>query len=306
MEEDEAEEGIPFALYDEDDLQMIVDEDRLDSLVEMKGCQTVHNGDGMKQNESINGQITPVLGQHMHRGTVAFEIDLNSYQGLTSLNFVHHETQAEIQIKLPLLFSTHEDTQSTLSAEKEDILRHDTSSDGDENLDIYESDGFVVDDDYLSEKSDDDSCCICHDGGHMIVCDGGENARTCGKNFHPKCINHSEIPQGDWICQSCAEGIDVIVGVEGHEFPLNEEEFHDTEESDRDDEDEIQIRRLKRKKIDDETNAELSEDATSVLSSNAIENEMNSSNFLLDSDDDEPKCKRGKKRSHLEEDDDDE
>jgi PHD-finger len=75
-----------------------------------------------------------------------------------------------------------------------------------------------------SSDEDDDVCEICHDGGHMIVCDGGDHV-GCGALFHLECIQRPEVPPGDWICQNCANGngdaigINGKVGIEGYEFP---------------------------------------------------------------------------------------
>jgi hypothetical protein len=85
------------------------------------------------------------------------------------------------------------------------------------------------DDDSNDEEVEDDDevCCICNDGGHMIVCDGGDQfPHGCGGLFHLGCIQRSILPPGDWICQDCTNsnlnmipGLYQEVGIEGYEFP---------------------------------------------------------------------------------------
>jgi RecJ-like exonuclease len=104
------------------------------------------------------------------------------------------------------------------------------------NLDEFEDDGFVVmeadeeedyENDYESEDETNDEegvCCLCQDGGYLIVCDGGDNLEGCGRNFHLRCINRNAVPPGDWVCQTCASSFKPNVGIEGHEFPIEGEE----------------------------------------------------------------------------------
>lgn len=42
-------------------------------------------------------------------------------------------------------------------------------------------------------------CCICDDGGDLIICD------ECNLAYHPKCISPplTQIPKGNWYCPAC-------------------------------------------------------------------------------------------------------
>lgn len=44
-------------------------------------------------------------------------------------------------------------------------------------------------------------CSVCHDGGHLIVCD------RCPSTFHKKCVGLEDIPEGEWFCPPCCCGI---------------------------------------------------------------------------------------------------
>jgi len=66
---------------------------------------------------------------------------------------------------------------------------------------------------------EDDVCCICKDGGELMVCDGGVELDGCDKTFHATCVDRDEIPQGDWVCQDCAKtGGLTNTERRGHEF----------------------------------------------------------------------------------------
>lgn len=95
------------------------------------------------------------------------------------------------------------------------------SSDDAQHEDDEEDDGsFLV---------DESNCAICHDGGELLVCDGGDHDGGCARSFHLKCIGRTTIPEGDWICQECANkaNAETPVGIEGLEYPVSEDEEDD-------------------------------------------------------------------------------
>jgi PHD-finger len=48
-------------------------------------------------------------------------------------------------------------------------------------------------------KNEEDVCCVCKDGGFLIVCE------NCHKEFHLNCLKPplKEAPTGDWYCSQC-------------------------------------------------------------------------------------------------------
>ena len=80
---------------------------------------------------------------------------------------------------------------------------------------------------YLSdEKNNDDDdkkyCQICNKSGQLIVCKGGKHQTGCGHCYHIHCINRTEIPSGDWICQTCAKHNMHNVGKEEFDYSVDD------------------------------------------------------------------------------------
>jgi PHD-finger len=52
-----------------------------------------------------------------------------------------------------------------------------------------------------AKSTNSDECEVCHEGGHLIVCD------ACHKAYHLKCLNPPilSIPEGDWYCFPCTK-----------------------------------------------------------------------------------------------------
>lgn len=98
----------------------------------------------------------------------------------------------------------------TKSCKKASFALDSDTSDDDGNQDEYEDDGFIVFGDEESsedesenveskdiyEDEDKDFCEVCHDGGNLLVCDGGPHMGGCGSAFHIDCIGKKEIPEG--------------------------------------------------------------------------------------------------------------
>eukprot|EP00571_Detonula_confervacea_P017463 CAMPEP_0172303694 /NCGR_PEP_ID=MMETSP1058-20130122/5205_1 /TAXON_ID=83371 /ORGANISM="Detonula confervacea, Strain CCMP 353" /LENGTH=1050 /DNA_ID=CAMNT_0013014627 /DNA_START=83 /DNA_END=3235 /DNA_ORIENTATION=+ len=173
---------------------------------------------------------------------------------VVKLRFRHVDTGAILELRLPSKVS---DTDEKISDEviefcsvskpaeaKNDASRylldgHDDDEEDHDEPNEYEEDGFLVhgsqgsdeeefdshgeghDDD--DDDDDDGECQICNNGGDLIVCDGGDQQGGCGLAYHVHCIGRSMIPPGDWICNLCAKGIGMDVGIEGHEYEVEEE-----------------------------------------------------------------------------------
>ncbi len=67
----------------------------------------------------------------------------------------------------------------------------------DKNLDILEN----VKSPFNKRKrgykhSDPDECCVCNDGGYILLCD------SCNKDYHKECHNPKVLvePKGEWNC----------------------------------------------------------------------------------------------------------
>lgn len=244
MEEDEAADGEGFPLVlreEEDDEHFICLEERFFSCIEAKA-----RIDG---NFGVKPTYVPIaprvgLGQQEEEGVVRFRISVGGTPAAVALYFRHEVTGAELEIKLPTggqigAGSMLREREKTRLAESET----NADSESDEaiyidskgrvaNLDEYEDDGFVImeeheEEDYNSKEGnheEEDVCYLCQDGGELIVCDGGDNLEGCGRNFHLECVNRDVVPPGDWVCQTCANTFEFNVGVEGHEFTVEEEE----------------------------------------------------------------------------------
>jgi hypothetical protein len=199
------------------------------------------------------GRVIPVarlgLSQVNEHGAVEFCLNRDSapsdYHQASSLLFSHNETGAELEIDLALMrkgasggkFVPAEVRErakpihSSYVYNEEDEMRDEEEE--------FEDDGFIVGDDHVSdmegnfssdEEEHHDVCCICNDGGELMICDGGEELKGCGKSFHIACVGREEIPNGDWVCSGCANACGFDVGMEGHEFPSNMSEGSDEDE----------------------------------------------------------------------------
>ena len=184
--------------------------------------------------------------------------------------------------------------------------RGDESEEEAENQDEFEEDGFLVGENDESDvegafsdgdddNDGDDRCVICKDGGELMFCDGGEKNDGCGQSFHTACVGRSVIPEGDWICQACAQLAGIEAGSIGHEFPVINETSenadkrsdaeHDDANDDEDDDDGSNFNR------DDETKEDPlqqdidCEDTPVVKPSGNSNNNNNKRRFVLEDSD---------------------
>jgi hypothetical protein len=218
MEEDEVEgDGFPLVLSDPDDEHLIVTETRLLGVIEVT---TVCS----------DGESRPVARRALgHDGVAHFRLDtaLSRGQASTKFCFRHSDTGIELHLQVPKREmapknAPDSDESACDVVDNGDHLVEEQYDNDDSGMDCFEDDGFVVDSGEEEEEHDgedeDDVCCLCHEGGEVIVCDGGDCLAGCGLYFHIACISRSVIPPGDWVCQDCAVTIGLNVGLEGHEF----------------------------------------------------------------------------------------
>ena len=310
MEEDEAGDGgFPLILDHEDDEHLLTKEERLYSSVEVTGITKQQAGAG-----HVNVPVARrTLGSE---GVVQFEIDTSATElrNVTSFCFRHTETGAELHMSVPWGAAADDSNEGTIedSAAAVDTMGytdhfveeqdHDHEDSG---LDEFEDDGFIVgedDDDDDEDVDEDELCCLCRDGGELIVCDGGDVLAGCGCNFHLGCIKRDVIPPGDWVCKGCATnfGLD-NVGVEGHEFAENPDGGEDKP-------DETQKRRLKR--VHQETVTIDSSDEEEFGRNGSFSPEVHSADEDDPADDESPlkvaPTHRAKRQRIIDSDDDDE
>ena len=239
MEEDEVADagGFPLILNNPDDEHLLVTEERFHSPLDVTAVTTTTTtGDGDENGDG--GDVVPVARRVLGKeGVVQFRIDTSELRQTTRYCFRHEETGAELQIRVsPQRSSLSESEAADRESDREvvdmtagDHMVEEQFSE-DELSNEYENDGFLVGDDHEAEEDDDDDdvCCLCHDGGEMIVCDGGDNLAGCGNYYHIVCIHREEIPPGDWVCEGCANEFGLTnVGIEGHEFPAPDQQQQD-------------------------------------------------------------------------------
>ena len=238
MEEDEAaDSGFPVFLTNKEDEHFICTSENRFRTSPLQVEMTDENG--------ANAPVARVIPEIMLPGVLEFMFDSNScasHQEAMALRFRHEDTGATLELDLSLLktgasggsFVAMEQREQQQSVRQWPPSRRsmtmvmdemDKDDDEGENLDDFEDDGFVVDEEEESDVegsfSGDESeiCCICRDGGELMVCDGGKEMDGCGRSFHCQCVGRPDIPDGDWICSDCAKSGGILVeGRGGHEF----------------------------------------------------------------------------------------
>jgi hypothetical protein len=242
------------------------------SFLEVASCSTSNNDQTGRDNLNVyNYNWEPIARVALDQEENMAELGVVEYRwkprnNHTRLRFRHSETGAELELDLSNLTMTVKRDNAedeNLHGGRREIAgntfvydQDDRHLDEEENHNNeYEDDGFLVKDDDESDLSgqfsptgyDDrnnndegeDICCLCHDGGELMICGAGDDdhAVGCGKSFHMSCVGRDEIPAGDWICTPCAEqqsgSLSLIVGMTssnrnyGYEFPVTAEEQGD-------------------------------------------------------------------------------
>mmetsp|Transcript_1755 Transcript_1755/g.2813 ORF Transcript_1755/g.2813 Transcript_1755/m.2813 type:complete len:649 (+) Transcript_1755:51-1997(+) len=310
MEEDEVESGgFPAIIIEgsDDEALICVGSDRVHTCIQssavlIPALETEKAAFGAAQNENDTLKEIPLSRGMIGRdGSVRFRIDvkkiLDSARGedrteqmeLVKLKFSHLDTSVVLELRLPIDDMNGDSADCNIDfgvAESNDknhssrFLLDDKDEEEEQMPNDYEDDGFIVDDsDEESNEgaeSDNDDCEICHIGGDLLVCDGGDHGGGCGKSYHVECINRESIPEGEWICKACASTLGLKTGIEGHEWEAEEVEEKEEEDQsapreedkgnalvdsddednsnvvdlvDSDDEEAVPVRRKKRRKV---------------------------------------------------------
>ena len=225
MEEDEvADSGFPRLINEDDDENEHLLVSRHEGRFVHSFIQVVAKG---------AGRNIPLARRALQSNGVAqMSLDVRDAdkQVFHTISFRHEETGAVLELKL----SNDQDgfgestAASALEVDEDDEEGEDheedhfQSEDDGSHLDTFERDDFIVDED--EDHNEEDLCWSCRKGGELMICDGGDNYEGCGRSFHIECVSRSTIPPGDWICQDCANDLALDVGVEGHEFPVEDEQ----------------------------------------------------------------------------------
>ena len=230
MEEDEAETGFPIMITEghDDEALICAGNDRVHTCIQSSALFIPSLEETEKKDEPDKlKEVALSRGMISRDGNVRFRIDVkkvldnaikdqDQQLDMVKLRFSHLDTGAVLELRLPTHDTKSGDTvdcnidfgsDDTTMAVKNDSSRFLLDNDNDEEdqgPNEYEDDGFVVDD--SNEESGDDEeefdeCEICHNGGDLLVCDGGDFEGGCGKAYHLDCINREAVPPGACIYQ---------------------------------------------------------------------------------------------------------
>lgn len=335
MEEDEvADGGFPRVIVDDDDDD---ENDNEHLLVSRSGGRFVHSfvratakltETTYDSSSSYSSSSSRPLGRWaiQSSGAVEMLMDLSQLPShIAMIVFEHEETGATLELqavdsnKMAGRFDAvgrggvnaatdtntngREDDYEERAQRLQYYQTYDKDEDNGSHLDEFENDGFIAqeaDDDeeeHESENYDDDLCDVCRKPGDLMVCDGGDNIEGCGRSVHIDCVRRAVVPSGDWICQSCANDLQLGVGIEGYEFPPEAESIRDSEEDNDDDKAEVD-QPVKRKRLiksgpamdlDDSDSEEENEKNDQASNSSAIPGRRRIGG---DSDEDADGCKK--------------
>ena len=233
-------------------------------------------------------------------GVAAFDLDLRSdaCRGARAVRFRHEESGAVLELELvpgrggdgaagdsgsprtpgPSWAIEMDEADAATDDKDED------DEDDDGSADEFEDDGFVVNDEDDDDDDENDVCTICQGHGELMVCDGGDRMEGCGRSFHIACIDRVVVPEGDWVCQDCANESDLReargAGIEGYEFVTQGSAANDPEEA---------TKRLKRKGravVEDSESSDEDVDSDAVVGSGKQGMGMPKRRRVLDDDSD--------------------
>jgi hypothetical protein len=322
MEEDEVESGgFPAIIIEgsDDEALICVGNDRVHTCIQSSAIlmpalklEKAAFGAASNEHEKLK-EVTLSRGMIGRDGNVRFRIDVkkildsnkeepNQRMELAKLKFSHLDTSVVLELRLPeddIKGGTSECnidfgvSESNAKNDASRFLLDDKDEEEEEMPNEYEDDGFVVNDSNDESddevESDNDECGICHNGGDLLICDGGDHGGGCGKSYHVECVNRNTVPEGacmyivaclvfaafspsliiccltfdagEWICKACASALGIKTGVEGHEWEADEVEGKEEDQSpsedkgngnalvDSDDEEEVTVKRKKRRKV---------------------------------------------------------
>jgi len=293
MEEDEVESGgFPAIIIEgsDDEALICVGNDRVHTCIQssavlISALETEKAAFGATPDENdILKEIPLSRGMIGRDGNVRFRIDVKKIlesasdedhtqqMELVKLKFSHIDTSVVLELRLPIDEMNGDTAECNIdfgvaeSNDKNDssrFLLDDKDDEEEEMPNEYEDDGFIVgdsdEDSNEGAESDNDDCEICHNFGDLLVCDGGDHSGGCGKSFHVECIKRESIPEGDWICKTCARTLGIKTGIEGHEWEAEEavcklQDQSSSQEEDNgalvdSDDEEVPVRLKKRRKV---------------------------------------------------------
>ena len=265
MEEDEVDDsGFPMFVLEGSDDEEVVCNTTTNNLGCIQSFARVVSAVGISEvTDCPMVKEVPLPPEEFEQcGTVKICIDIKKVLGATSLGspvlvklrFVHANTGAVLELRLP----PRNDTDCVLGV----LYGHANGGAeiwfGPGRCQEVHTNNYVLDmndreeestehlgDVFLGSDEDRDEergeCDVCKCTGELIVCDGGENVRGCGKMYHIRCIGRHVVPPGkfcnsslcihdhskltkeeftgDWICRICANEIGMdSVGSEGYEY----------------------------------------------------------------------------------------
>jgi hypothetical protein len=169
-------------------------------------------------------------------GATSFTVPLGDSPGEYLITATDSLSHAEIRVRLPVApVSGRRDGNSDTSSGEDG---HESEE---EDLDTFESDGFVVDDEEECDDGGSDSeegeqidiCLVCSCStagcdGAVLICEG------CEGEAHLACTGEQEVPSGDWFCHAC-DGTSSHHGISTNSRKSKHNDGNDDDDDDDDD-----------------------------------------------------------------------